>query len=103
MHLIWNPCATSQIRTLSIIDALESGYRGPYSGSVGFISVGGQFDLNIVIRTAVFSQDGVMEIGAGGAIVALSDPEEEYEEMQLKARALIRTAATCVGSSCSSS
>ena len=68
---------------------LENGPRGVYSGSLGFIGVNGTFDLNIVIRTALVSQDSV-QIGAGGAIVLDSDPVGEYNEMRLKASALIR-------------
>lgn len=73
---------------------LENGARGVYSGSLGYIGLNGTFDLNIVIRTAIVGHDSV-QIGAGGAIVLQSDPEAEYEEMRLKASALIRALDQC--------
>ena len=78
-----------KLRTMEIIDRLEAGPRGVYSGVLGFLSVNGTADLSIVIRTLVASGHG-LQIGAGGAIVAASDPEAEYEEMLLKARAVLR-------------
>ncbi|KAG2723523.1 hypothetical protein I3760_02G173700 [Carya illinoinensis] len=75
-----------KLRSMELLDCLESSSRGIYSGSIGFFSYNQTFDLNIVIRTVVV-HEGEASIGAGGAIVALSNPEDEYEEMILKTRA----------------
>ena len=79
-------------RTCEIIDGLEDAPRGVYSGAVGFFSAAGDaFDLNVCIRTCVVrpATDQAW-IGCGGAITALSDANEEWEETRLKARAVLR-------------
>jgi para-aminobenzoate synthetase len=75
-------------RTMSLLEEIETGARGPYSGTMGYFSVNGAADLAVVIRTAHVTPRGVT-VGAGGAITILSDPSEEWREMLLKARAVV--------------
>jgi para-aminobenzoate synthetase len=76
-------------RTAEILDDLEGAARGPYSGAIGWLGLGGALDLSVAIRTIVLA-GGRAAIGAGGAVVLQSDPEREYEEMLLKAAAALR-------------
>ncbi|MFF9007202.1 aminodeoxychorismate synthase component I [Streptomyces goshikiensis] len=75
-------------RTMRIIDRLEGGPRGVYSGAIGYFSLSGAADLSIVIRTALVTEDKV-RYGVGGAVIALSDAEAEFEETAVKAGALL--------------
>lgn len=78
-----------KIEAMSIIDAFEPVKRGIYSGSIGYLDFSGSMDLNIVIRTIIL-KDGKAYFQVGGAVVADSDPQDEYLETLAKAKALIR-------------
>lgn len=79
-----------KVRCMEIIDELEPVARGPYTGSIGYISLTGDMDLNIIIRTFVI-KDKIAYVQAGAGIVADSDPEREYYETLKKAEALVKT------------
>lgn len=76
-----------KIRAMEIIDELESGRRGPYTGAVGYYSFGCSM-FNIAIRTIVLER-GRLWCRVGGGIVADSDPEAEYLETVHKARGIV--------------
>jgi anthranilate/para-aminobenzoate synthase component I len=79
-----------KVRCMEIIDELEPVARGPYTGSLGYISFSGDMDLNIIIRTFII-KNGIAYVQAGAGIVADSSPEREYYETIKKAEALIKT------------
>ena len=84
-----------KVSTMSILDRLERGPRGVYSGAIGYFSRTGAADTSVVIRTLVMEQadDGGarLALGVGGAVVADSDPDDEYEEIRTKAFAVLST------------
>jgi len=76
-----------KIRAMEIIDELEPNTRGPYTGSLGWISFSGNMELNIAIRIIIL-KNRFAYFPAGGGIVYDSDPDSEYEESWTKALAL---------------
>lgn len=80
-----------KVRAMQIIDELEDEKRGIYGGAVGYISVEGEMDTAIALRTAIV-KDGVMHVRAGAGIVMDSVPQLEFEETIHKAKALFRAA-----------
>ncbi|MCI0142428.1 aminodeoxychorismate synthase component I [Arthrobacter bambusae] len=78
-----------KISTMDILDSLESGPRGVYSGAIGYFSLNAATDLAVVIRTLVMGPDGdggrTLSLGVGGAITADSTAQDEYEEIRTKA------------------
>jgi para-aminobenzoate synthetase component 1 len=78
-----------KISAMKIIEELEVTKRGLYSGAIGYFSPNGDFDFNVVIRSILYNQKNeYVSFSVGSAITALSDPEKEYEECLLKAKAM---------------
>lgn len=76
-----------KIRAMEIIDELEPTQRNVYTGSIGYLDLNGNIDLNIAIRTIIL-KDRKASFQVGGAIVWDSDRESEYRETILKGKAL---------------
>jgi len=87
------PCASitgaPKAKTMELIQGLEKGPRGIYTGAIGFVAPSGDACFNVAIRTAVI-QDGKAEYGIGGGIVWDSDPKAEYKEALSKAAILTK-------------
>lgn len=77
-----------KIQAMTVIAAEEERRRGPAMGAVGWISLGGDLELSVAIRTAAAAR-GLVAYHAGCGIVADSDPESEYLESAAKARAFL--------------
>jgi para-aminobenzoate synthetase component 1 len=79
-----------KIRAMEIIAQIEPHVRGPYCGSIGYISGNGNMDFSITIRTFVIANNQIT-FHVGGAVTLDSDPAAEYQETLTKAKALLRT------------
>lgn len=78
-----------KISAMNIIETLEETKRGLYSGAVGYFTPNGDFDFNVVIRSILYNaKNQYVSFSVGSAITSLSDPEKEYEECLLKAKAM---------------
>ncbi len=78
-----------KISAMKYIDQLEFFKRGWYSGSVGYIDPNGDFDFNVVIRSLLCDEDKkTLNYCAGGAITIDSIPEKEWDEIQVKTKAI---------------
>lgn len=76
-------------RVMELIEQYEKTRRGIFSGSVGYIQPGGDFDFNVVIRSIMYNQQtGYVSFQAGSGITHYADPEAEWEECLLKAAAI---------------
>ena len=87
-----------KIRAMQLIEHYENSRRGLYSGSMGYVWPNGEFEFNVVIRSLQYRQDtGYLSFQVGSAITYDSDPEREYEECLLKAKALLEVLGTIIG------
>jgi para-aminobenzoate synthetase component 1 len=78
-----------KISVMKIIEELEETKRGLYSGAIGYFTPKGDFDFNVVIRSILYNQENqYVSFSVGSAITSLSEPEKEYEECLLKAKAM---------------
>ena len=78
-----------KISAMQIIEELEETKRGLYSGAVGYFTPTNDFDFNVVIRSILYnSSNNYLSFSVGSAITSLSNPEMEYEECLLKAKAM---------------
>ena len=62
-----------KVQAMHVIAALEATGREVYTGAIGYASPLAGLELNVAIRTLEL-RDGAMWLGAGGGIVADSDP-----------------------------
>ncbi len=82
-----------KLSAMKLAEHLEIGSRGLYSGALGVIEPNGDFEFNVVIRSVIRNEEsGFMRFNVGGAITDLCDPQKEYEESLLKARAILSLA-----------
>ena len=78
-----------KVRCMQLIGDLEGKGRGAYTGAMGYLTLDGSLDLNILIRTMTV-RNGEVELRAGAGIVADSDPQHELDETRAKARGVLR-------------
>jgi para-aminobenzoate synthetase component 1 len=79
-----------KIRTMNLIDELEKFQRGWFSGALGWVDEAGDFDFSVVIRSIITDLTAKkLYFGVGSAITFDADPEQEYQECQLKAQAIV--------------
>ncbi|WP_122900363.1 anthranilate synthase component I [Acinetobacter sp. B51(2017)] len=79
-----------KIRAMEIIDEVEPVKRGIFGGAVGYLGWHGEMDMSIAIRTCVIRENKVY-VQAGAGVVYDSNPESEWTETQIKARAVIKS------------
>ncbi|MCP4116752.1 MAG: aminodeoxychorismate synthase component I [Desulfobacteraceae bacterium] len=85
-----------KVRSMEIIDELETMNRHVYTGSIGYLSFHNTLDLSIAIRTAIIA-DNKLSFSVGGGIVYDSDPEKEFQETLHKGKTLMETLENSAG------
>jgi para-aminobenzoate synthetase component 1 len=80
-----------KVKAMELIEEFENARRGIYSGAAGYITPEGDFDFNVVIRSLFgHLSSGELRFSVGSAITYDSSAEKEYEECQLKAKAILK-------------
>ncbi len=76
-------------RVMELINQYEPQPRGLFSGTIGYVTPGGDMDFNVVIRSIFYDdQKKLLTYKAGSGITAYCDPAAEYDECNLKAAAI---------------
>ncbi|MGB5981482.1 MAG: anthranilate synthase component I family protein [Nonlabens sp.] len=81
-----------KVSAMKIIEEKENFKRGLYSGAIGYFKPNGDFDFNVVIRSILYNANlKKLSFAVGSALTIAADPDKEYEECLLKAKALFET------------
>lgn len=81
-----------KLSAMHLIEKYEDFKRGLYSGSIGYISPKGNFDLNVVIRSLIYDQkERVAQIPVGSAITYDSNAQQELAECKVKIQKILQT------------
>lgn len=81
-----------KVKAMELIEKYEVFKRSAYSGAMGYIEANGNFDFNVLIRSIFIDTEAKkLCFNVGSAITIDSDPEQEYEECLLKAKAIFET------------
>ncbi|HVU99173.1 MAG TPA: anthranilate synthase component I family protein [Puia sp.] len=78
-------------RVTQLIARYERSRRGLFSGAVGYVTPGGDLDMNVVIRSLLYNQQSrYLSYQVGSGITWYSDPQAEYEECLVKAEGILK-------------
>jgi para-aminobenzoate synthetase component 1 len=77
---------------VQLINEFETGSRGIFAGTVGYISPNNHFDFNVIIRSILYNATSkYLSYWVGSGITIYSNPTDEYNECLLKAKAIEKT------------
>ena len=78
-----------KVSAMELIEEYELNKRGLYSGAMGYFDPNGDFDFSVVIRSILYNRHKkYLSFSVGSAITARSNPNKEYQECLLKAKAI---------------
>lgn len=80
-----------KIKSMELIERYETTKRSLFSAAFGYINPNEDFDFNVVIRSILYNDiNKNISVMVGGAITINSDPEDEYQESLVKAKAMMQ-------------